>query len=121
MSLDPKVKARLKRHRRIRRKIYGTKDRPRLCVFRSNKHIYSQLIDDTNEKTMLCVSSLDGELKKKLKAGSNKETAAEVGKLLAKKAKENKIGQVVFDRGGYLYHGRVKALAEEARKAGLKF
>lgn len=121
MSLDPKTKARLKRHSRIRKKIYGTKEKPRLCIFRSNKHIYSQIVDDSQAKTMLYVSSLDGELKKNIKTGSNKEAAAEVGKLLAKKAIKNKISEVVFDRGGYLYHGRVKALAEEARKGGLKF
>jgi large subunit ribosomal protein L18 len=109
------------RHLRIRKKIKGTKDRPRLFVFKSLKHIYAQLINDENGETILSAS--DFELKKPKAKGqkSKVEIAKEVGKLIAKKAKELKIEKVVFDRGGYKYHGKVKALAEGAREGGLKF
>ena len=110
---------RQKRHLRIRQNIVGTASKPRLNVFRSNKQIYAQIIDDTTGKTLCSASSLDKELK--LTNGSNVEAAKAVGALLAKKALAAKIETVVFDRGGYLYHGRVKALAEAAREAGLKF
>lgn len=110
---------RKKRHLRIRKKIQGTAGVPRLNVFRSNAHIYAQLIDDTKGVTIASASSLDKELN--LQTGSNIEAAKAVGALIAKKALENKIETVVFDRGGFLYHGRVKALAEAAREAGLKF
>lgn len=105
------------RHKRIRAKIKGTKSRPRLFVFRSAKHIYCQLIDDEKGRTILAASDFE------LKKGKRKkvEIAKEVGKLIAKKAKKLKIEKVVFDRGGYKYHGRVKALAEGAREGGLKF
>ncbi len=112
-------KARQKRHLRIRQTLVGTEARPRLNVFRSNTNIYAQVIDDKSGKTLCSASSLDKELK--LTNGSNIEAAKAVGALLAKKALAAKIETVVFDRGGYLYHGRVKALAEAAREAGLKF
>lgn len=109
---------RIRRKKRIRAKIFGKKERPRLCVFRSAKHIYCQLIDDEKGTTLVWASDL--ELKKK-KGKTKKELAFEVGKLIAKKALRKKIEKVVFDRGGYKYHGRVKALAEGAREGGLKF
>ena len=109
---------RLIRHKRIREKISGTKDIPRLSVFRSNKEIYVQIIDDEKQTTLLSASSLDKSLK--LKNGGNVEAAKAVGKLIAEKAKKAKITKVVFDRGGYLYHGRVKALADAARENGLE-
>ncbi len=93
----------------------------RLTVFRSSKHIHTQLVDDTKGITIAAASSVDKELKKKLKSGSNVEAAKEVGTLIAKRAKEAKVSKVAFDRGGYMYHGRVKALAEAARAAGLVF
>jgi large subunit ribosomal protein L18 len=112
-------KMRLVRHLRIRKNISGTATLPRLNVFRSNAHIYAQLIDDVAGVTLVSASSIDQELK--LKNGSNVEAATQVGTLVAKRALEKNIETVVFDRGGYIYHGRVKALAEAARAAGLKF
>ncbi|HHW48513.1 MAG TPA: 50S ribosomal protein L18 [Clostridiaceae bacterium] len=114
-------KERLRRHERVRKKVKGTPERPRLNVFRSLTNIYAQIIDDTTGHTLVAASTLDKALKGKLKYGGNKEAAAEVGKLIAEKALEKGIKKVVFDRGGYLYHGRVKALAEAAREAGLEF
>lgn len=111
--------ARLRRHARVRKKISGTPERPRLNVFRSLKNIYAQIIDDENGVTLVAASSLDKELKEEY--GSNKETAQKVGELIAKKALEKGIEDVVFDRGGYVYHGRVASLADGARKGGLKF
>ncbi len=118
--MDPKIKRQKKerRHRRIRAKISGTAERPRLCVFCSNKHTYAQLIDDEKGKTI--ISAKDTELKIKGKKGKT-AIAFEVGKLIAEKAIKNKINKVVFDRGGYIYHGRVKSLAEGAREGGLIF
>ena len=110
---------RQKRHVRIRQTVVGTAEKPRLNVFRSNKQIYAQIIDDTTGKTLCSASSLDKEIK--LENGSNVNAATEVGTLVAKRALALKIEAVVFDRGGYSYHGRVKALAEAARAAGLKF
>ena len=110
--------ARIMRHKRIRTEISGTKEVPRLSVFRSNKEIYAQIIDDENRTTLASASSLDKSLK--LKNGGNVEAAKAVGKLLAENAKKAKIKKVVFDRGGYLYHGRVQALAEAARENGLE-
>ncbi len=111
-----------RRKSRARYKIRNTaKGRVRLSVFRSGKHIYAQLIDDAKGVTLASASSLDKELKASLKTGANIEAAAEVGKLVAKKAKDAKVSKVVFDRGPYLYHGRVSALAEAAREAGLDF
>jgi large subunit ribosomal protein L18 len=114
-----KNKARKKRHLRIRKRLFGTAARPRLNVFRSSKHIYAQLIDDSKGVTLASASSLDKELG--LKNGANVGAAAAVGTLIAKRALEKGMTEVVFDRGGYLYHGRVKALAEAAREAGLQF
>ena len=112
-----KQQKRKRRHRRVKAKIKGTAKVPRLCVFRSNKYIYAQLIDDEKDKTL--VSSNDLEIKR---AKDKKIVlASKVGKLIAKKAQEKKIKKVVFDRGGYKYHGRVKAVAEGARKGGLEF
>jgi len=116
-----KNKIRLRKHLRVRKKISGTAEVPRLNVFRSLKHIYAQIIDDTAGRTLVAASSLDGALKGKLKNGGNKEAAREVGKLIAQKALEAGIKKVVFDRGGYIYHGRVKELAEGAREGGLEF
>ncbi|MBP3242599.1 MAG: 50S ribosomal protein L18 [Ruminococcus sp.] len=111
-------KARLKRHRRVRAKISGTAERPRLNVFRSTKHIYAQLIDDVNGVTLASASSMDKGFEGN---GGNVEGARKVGELIAKNAADKGISDVVFDRGGYLYHGRVQALAEGARENGLKF
>lgn len=112
---------RLQRHKRVRRKITGTTQRPRLCIFRSANNIYAQIIDDTNRVTLAAASSLDAEVKGAVNHTGNKEAARKVGEMIAKKAVEKGITEVVFDRGGYLYHGRVQELAEGAREAGLKF
>jgi len=137
-----KQEKRYKKHRKIRAKIFGTAKRPRFCVFRSNKHIYAQLIDDVGRKTLVAASDLELRGKKKTtkitKSSENKvitklkgkeekrmtrkvTVAYEIGKLIAKKALQKKIERVVFDRGGYKYHGKIKALAEGAREEGLKF
>ncbi len=110
-----------KRRQRVRKKIFGTGERPRLNVFRSLNNIYAQLIDDEKGSTLLTVSTLSPDLKGKIAGGGNKEAAAAVGKLVAKVALEKGISRVVFDRAGYLYHGRVKALADAAREGGLEF
>ena len=112
---------RLQRHKRVRRKITGTTQRPRLCVFRSSNNIYAQIIDDANRVTLTAASSLDAEVKGAVNHGGNKEAAKMVGEMIAKRAIEKGITEVVFDRGGYLYNGRVQVLAEAAREAGLKF
>jgi large subunit ribosomal protein L18 len=119
--LSKRVFGRLRRKNRIRLKIKGTPERPRLSVFRSARQIYAQVIDDVHGTTLLCASSLDKDLAGKIKTGGNKEASKQVGALLAQKAKKLKIKRVVFDRGGYLYHGRVQALAEAAREGGLEF
>lgn len=110
---------RKKRHARVRAKLSGTAARPRLNVFRSNKHIYAQLIDDVNKVTLASASSLDKDVN--LDSTSNVDAAVKVGELVAKRAVEKGITTIVFDRGGYLYHGRVKALADAARENGLEF
>ena len=107
-----------RRHIRVRNKISGTSERPRLCVYRSNSNLYVQIVDDVAGNTLAQASTLDKEVKTK---HSNKEAAAEVGALIAKRALDKKIKEVVFDRGGYIYHGVVKELAEAARENGLKF
>ena len=112
---------RLQRHKRVRRKISGTSQRPRLCVFRSANNIYAQIIDDTKRVTLVAASSLEAEVKSAVNHTGNKEAAKKVGELVAKRAIEKGINDVVFDRGGYVYHGRVEALASGAREAGLKF
>jgi len=114
--------ARIRRHHRVRAKVEGTTPRPRLCVFRSLNHIYAQVIDDSQGHTLTSASTLDPEMKDGATAGKVKAAKAElVGSLVAKRALSKGINQVVFDRGGYKYHGRVKALAEAARREGLKF
>lgn len=111
-----------KRHKRLRRYISGTSERPRLAVFRSNNHIYAQVIDDLTQNTLCAASTLDKDLKTSLKSdGSSCNASIAVGELVAKRALSKGIQQVVFDRGGNLYHGRVKALADAAREAGLQF
>jgi large subunit ribosomal protein L18 len=110
---------RRKRHARVRSKISGTEARPRLNVFRSNKHIYAQLIDDVNGVTLASASTLDKDIN--LESTSNLDAAVKVGELVAKRGVEKGISEVVFDRGGYLYHGRIKALADAARENGLQF
>ena len=112
---------RLQRHKRVRRKVFGTPQRPRLCVFRSSNNIYAQIIDDTNRVTLVAASSLDEAVKGAVNHTGNKEAAKMVGEMVAKKAVEKGITEVVIDRGGYIYHGRIKELAEGAREAGLKF
>jgi large subunit ribosomal protein L18 len=114
-----KDKTRQRIHHRIRQRVRGTPERPRLAVYRSLKHIYAQVIDDTRGDTLIAASS--AEKKGAVGGGGNLQGAKEVGRLIAGRAKEKGIVKVVFDRGGYLYHGRVKALAEAAREAGLEF
>ena len=112
--------ARLKRHRRLRAKVHGVPERPRLAVFRSLNHIFAQVIDDTTGSTLVAASDLDPAIRDQVK-GTKTDRAKAVGEAVAKRALERGIGRVVFDRGGFLYHGRVKALAEAARGAGLEF
>jgi large subunit ribosomal protein L18 len=114
MEAQEKVRARVKRHRRVRKKIFGTAERPRLAVYRSNKHMYAQMIDDVEGRTLVAVSTLVGN------DGDRLAQAKAVGQDLAKKAKDAGISRAVFDRGGFRYHGRVKALAEAAREGGLE-
>ena len=109
---------RTRRHARVRTKVSGTAERPRLCVYRSNSNLYAQIIDDVAGNTLVAASTLDKEVKTKK---SNKEAAKEVGALIAKRAKAKNITTVVYDRGGYIFHGVVKALAEAAREGGLEF
>lgn len=110
-----------RRHRRVRGKISGTPERPRLCVTRSNSNIYAQVIDDVSHTTICGVSTLGPEFKETGKKGGTVEGAAEIGTIIGKMAQEKGVTKVVFDRGGHLYHGRVKALADAAREAGLVF
>ncbi|MBE9126769.1 MULTISPECIES: 50S ribosomal protein L18 [unclassified Coleofasciculus] len=110
-----------RRHRRVRRNMNGSSERPRLAVFRSNQHIYVQVIDDNLQHTLAAASTLDPELRSQLNSRSTCEASAAVGKLIAQRAIEKGVSKVVFDRGGNLYHGRVKSLAEAAREAGLDF
>ncbi|MBK1988332.1 50S ribosomal protein L18 [Sphaerospermopsis aphanizomenoides BCCUSP55] len=110
-----------RRHRRVRGKVSGSSERPRLAVFRSNEHIYAQIIDDTKHQTLVAASTVEPDLKSNLASGANCEASAQVGKLIAVRSLEKGITKVVFDRGGNLYHGRIKALAEAAREAGLDF
>ncbi len=116
---ESKNVSRKKRHLRIRKKVFGTPEKPRLNVFRSGKHIYAQIIDDTVGHTLVAASTLEN--RENLTSTKNIEAARFVGETIAKKALEKGIQEVVFDRGGYLYHGRVKELADAAREAGLKF
>ncbi len=116
-----KAKARLRRRRHVRRRVVGTTERPRLTVFRSSKHIYAQLIDDLNGRTLAAASSLAPEIHKDLPYGGNVKAAQVVGKRLAEVAKEKGIQKAAFDRGHYRYHGRIKALVDAAREGGLQF
>lgn len=113
--------ARRRRHTRLRNKVFGTTERPRLSVYRSLNHMYVQVIDDTVGKTLVAASSIEPELKDKVANTKNKDAAKEVGLLIAKRAKAEGITQVVYDRGGNLYHGRIAALADGAREGGLEF
>ncbi len=112
---------RLRVHERVRQRVEGSPERPRLCVYRSLGHIYAQLIDDRTGKTLVSASSVDKETKKNMKGGGNIAAAKVIGKAVAERAKAAGVVKVVFDRGGYKYHGRVKALADAAREAGLQF
>ena len=120
MKNEPRV-ARHRRHKRVRAKLEGTTSRPRLCVFHSLNHIYAQVIDDLKGHTLASASTLDSEIKGEVAGKVKTDKAGLVGVLVAKRALSKGINQVVFDRGGYKYHGRVKALAEAARQGGLKF
>ena len=119
--MNPRLAARLKRQQRIRKKISGSGERPRLSVFRSAKHIYAQIIDDSQGQTMVAASTLSNEIRENLSGVKKADAARLVGKLLAARAKAKGIVKVVFDRNGFLYHGRVKAVAESAREHGLEF
>lgn len=121
IKLNNRKEAARKRHYRLRRTLRGTPERPRLCVYRSVKHIYAQIINDDLSKTLVSASSVDPELKQKLSHGGNIDAAKAVGELISKRAQEKGITSVVFDRGGNLYHGRIAALADAAREAGLSF
>lgn len=121
MLLTQKLPGRIKRKLRIRKKIHGTAERPRLCVYKSLKHIYVQIIDDDRQHTLCAASTLSKELKGTLKSTKSKDAAIAVGKLIAEKALQAGIQKVVFDRNGYKYHGKVKLLADAAREAGLNF
>jgi large subunit ribosomal protein L18 len=118
---NPKVTARRRRKKRFMKKMRGTPERPRLCVYRSNKHIYAQIVDDEAPRTLASASTLSKELTSVAERAATKEAARKVGELIAKKAKERNIQKVVFDRNGFLYHGRVRAVADAAREAGLEF
>ena len=121
MAKESRNDKRLKRHERVRKNLYGSPERPRLCVYRSNKNISAQIIDDVNGTTLVSASSLDKELKAEIGYGGNKEAAKKVGEAVAKRAVAKGIEEVCFDRGGFLYHGRVAELAAGAREGGLKF
>jgi large subunit ribosomal protein L18 len=119
--MDKKHELRQRRHYRLRRRVIGTPQRPRLAVFRSLKHIYAQIIDDAQGQTLAAASTMEGALKGNLKTGGDIEAAKAVGKLIAERGKEKGVSQVVFDRGGFAYHGRIASLADAAREAGLDF
>ncbi|MDY2959406.1 MAG: 50S ribosomal protein L18 [Hornefia sp.] len=121
MAKESRNDKRLKRHARVRKNLMGTPEKPRLCVFRSSKNISCQIIDDENHKTLASASSLDKEISAEIENGGNKDAAKKVGEAIAKRALAKGIEVVAFDRGGFLYHGRVKELAEGAREGGLKF
>lgn len=121
LKANDKNKNRVERHKRVRKKISGIPEKPRLNVYKSNTNIYAQIIDDTEGKTLVQASSIDKELKETLKNGGNMEAAKAVGSLIGKRAKEKGIEKVVFDRSGYLYHGKIKELGDAAREAGLEF
>jgi len=116
-----RIKGRMRRHRRVRKRVHGSAERPRLCVFRSLRYIYAQLVDDVSERTLAAASSLERELVPASASGRGIAAAEAVGKAIGERAKAAGIERAVFDRGGYLYHGRVRAVAEAARAAGLQF
>ena len=121
VSKESRAKVRLNKHRKIRNRFSGTTERPRLAVFRSNNHMYAQIIDDTVGKTLVAASTLEKEVKSELEKTNDVEAAAYLGKVIAKRAIEKGITTVVYDRGGFIYQGKIKALAEAAREAGLEF
>ena len=121
LDASKREQSRVRRHHRVRLRVYGTPDRPRMNVFRSNAHLYAQVIDDTTGKTLVSASTLDKEIKGKVKSGANLAAAVAVGRLVAERALKANLKAVVFDRGGYRFHGRIKALAEASREKGLKF
>lgn len=121
VSKESRTKVRLNKHKRIRNRFSGTAERPRLAVFRSNNHMYAQIIDDSVGNTLVAASTLQKEVKAELEKTNNVDAAAYLGKVIAEKALEKGIKEVVFDRGGFIYQGKVKALAEAAREAGLEF
>jgi len=121
INKEPKKYTRKRRHQRVRRKIAGTAECPRLNVYRSLQHIYAQIIDDDEGNTLVSASSLDKEVKEEIAHGGNQEAAQKVGEVLGRRAKAQSIERVVFDRGGYPYHGRIKALAEAVRQEGIEF
>ena len=121
VSKKSRAEVRLKKHRRIRNRFSGTAERPRLAVFRSNNHMYAQIIDDTVGNTLVAASTLDKDVKAQVEKTNNVDAAACVGTVIAKKALEKGIKEVVFDRGGFVYHGKIQALADAAREAGLEF
>ena len=121
LDVSKRERSRVRRHHRVRLRVYGTPDRPRLNVFRSNAHIYAQVIDDTTGRTLVNASTLDEDIKGKLKSGGNLAAATAVGRMIAERALKANLKAVVFDRGGYRFHGRIKALAEASREKGLKF
>ena len=118
---ESRQEVRVKKHKRIRNRFSGTAQRPRLAVFRSNNHMYAQIIDDTARNTLVSASTLEKEISAELEKTNNVEAAAYIGTVIAKRALEKGIKQVVFDRGGFLYHGKIAALADAAREAGLEF
>ena len=121
VSKESRQEIRVKKHMKIRNRFSGTAERPRLTVFRSNNHVYAQVIDDVAGKTLVSASTLEKDIKAELKNTDDIEAATKIGDVVAKRALEKGIKAVVFDRGGYIYHGKVEALAEAARKAGLEF
>ena len=120
-TLNQRAQARLKRKKRIRKKLVGTENRPRLCVFRSAKHIYAQLVDDSVGRTLVAASSMEKDVRQAPETTNKIAVANTVGKIIGQRALEKGVKQVVFDRNGFLYHGRIKAVSEGAREAGLKF
>jgi large subunit ribosomal protein L18 len=120
-TTNPKQVARLKRQKRIRKRTRGTTQRPRLCVFRSARHIYAQVIDDTLGQTLAAASSMEADVRQRSDFESKVALATHIGKLIAERAQEKGVKQVVFDRNGFLYHGRIKAVSEGARESGLDF
>jgi large subunit ribosomal protein L18 len=120
-TLNPRTQSRIKRKKRIRKRVIGTSERPRLCVFRSARHIYAQIIDDTRGHTLTAASTVEKTLKKSSEKGGKMVAANQIGKMVAERAIKQGINKVVFDRNGFLYHGRLKAVSDGAREGGLEF